>query len=244
MNIFDSWIVKTPVAHRGLHDKNTPELSLDSFKKAIDAGFAIEIDVRSLKDGTIVCFHDETLGRMTGHDGFISNCNFSDISELKLLKTNEHIPTLKEALKFIDGKVPVLIDIKNMKKIDFEKNIWKELKGYKGEYAVQSFNPKSLEWFKLNAPQVKRGQIASFMKNDENLSFWERFSLKRMMYNKKVSEPNFINYALCDLPNRFVRKYKKQGLPLVCYTVRNEEDLAKAKKVADNFVFENVNIEL
>lgn len=241
MNIFDSWIAKTPIAHRGLHDKNTPELSLESFKKAIDAGYAIEIDVRSLADGTIVCFHDETLGRMTGHDGFIANCNFADIADLKLLKTNEHIPTLKEALKFIDGKAPVLIDIKNMCKIDFEKNIWKELKNYKGEYAVQSFNPKSLEWFKLNAPQVKRGQIASFLKT-ENIPYWERYALKRMMYNKKVSEPNFINYALSDMPNRFVKKYKKQGLPILTFCVKTEEDLAKARKVADNFVFENLKL--
>ncbi len=239
MNIFDTWIAKTPVAHRGLHDKTTPELSLESFEKAINAGYAIEIDVRSLKDGTIVCFHDETLGRMTGHDGFIANCNFADIAELKLLKTNEHIPTLKEALTFINGRVPVLIDIKNMQKIDFEKAIWKELKSYKGEFAVQSFNPLTLEWFKLNAPQVKRGQLASFLKG-ENLPFWQKFSLKRMMFNKKVSEPNFINYALSDLPNRFVNKYKRQGLPIMCYCVKTDEDLEKAKKVADNIVFENV----
>ena len=240
MNIFDSWIVKTPIAHRGLHDENTPELSLDAFQKAIDAGYAIEIDVRPLKDGTIVCFHDETLGRMTSHDGFISNCNFSDIADLKLLKTNEHIPTLKEALKFIDGRTPVLIDIKNMDKtVEFEKNVWKELKTYKGEYAIQSFSPKTLEWFKLNAPQVKRGQISSFMKGI-NLPLLERSALKRMRYNKKVSEPNFINYALEDLPNRFVNKYKKQGLPLLCYCIKSEEDLERAKKLADNFIFDNV----
>lgn len=242
MNIFDSWIVKTPIAHRGLHDKNTPELSLAAFEKAINAGFAIEIDVRSLKDGTIVCFHDETLGRMTGHDGFIVNCNFSDIAELKLLKSDEHIPTLKEALKFINGRVPVLIDIKNMQKIDFEKNIWKELKGYKGEYAVQSFNPYTLEWFKLNAPQVKRGQISSYFKGDNTLPFLQRLALRRMSFNKKVSEPNFINYALENLPNRYVNKCKKQGLPVVCYCVKDEESLQRAKKYADNFVFDNIEI--
>lgn len=237
MNIFDSWIVKTPIAHRGLHNNEIPEMSREAFQNAIDNNYAIEIDVRPLKDGTIVCFHDEALGRMTGHDGFISNCTLSDIAELKLLKSNEHILTLKETLDFIDGRVPVLVDIKNMGKISFEKNIWKDLKNYKGEYAVQSFNPLTLEWFKLNAPQVKRGQLASFLKG-ESLPFWQKFALKRMMLNKRYSEPNFINYALDDLPNRYVNKCKKQGLPILCYCVKNEEDKEKAKKYCDNYVFE------
>ena len=41
----------------------------------------------------------------------------------------------------------------------------------------------------------------------------------------------------------FVNKYKKQGLPIVCYCVKTDEELAKAKKVADNFVFENIKPE-
>ena len=162
MNIFETWLCTKYIAHRGLHDDSAPENSLASFKKAIENGYAIELDVRPLADGTIVVFHDEALGRMTGADGFISNYTYDDIKDLRLLKTTEKIPTLEETLKFVNGQTPILIEIKNMGKVGFEKNIWKILSSYKGEYAVQSFNPYSLEWFKINAPHVKRGQVASF----------------------------------------------------------------------------------
>ncbi len=236
MNIFDTWLCKKYIAHRGLHDEESPENSLSSFQKAIDKGYAIELDVRPLADGTVVVFHDEALGRMTGADGFISNYTFDDIKDLTLAKSKEHIPTFEEVLKLVDGKTPLLIEIKNVGKVGFEKNVWKLLSKYKGEYAVQSFNPYSLEWFKINAPHVKRGQLSCFFKKGD-ASFIKRFALKRMLLNKKVSEPNFISYQIENLPNRYVKKYK--DLPVLAWVVRNEETQEKAKKYANNIIFES-----
>ena len=238
MNIFDSWLCTKYIAHRGLHDENIPENSIAAFKNAIEKGYAVEIDVRPLADGTVVVFHDEALGRMTGADGFISNYTYDDIKDLKLLKTSEHIPTLEETLKAIDGKTPILIEIKNMGKVGFEKNVWKVLSNYKGEYAVQSFNPYSLEWFKINAPHVKRGQLSCFFKGNDSIGFAKKFALKRMLLNKKISEPNFIAYQVENLPNRYVKKYS--DLPLLAWCVRSEEMFMRASKVADNIIFENI----
>ena len=72
-NIFDSWIVKTPIAHRGLHDDNKPENSLSAFKNAIKHGYAIEIDLQMTKDNKIVVFHDDTLDLMTTGNGKVSD---------------------------------------------------------------------------------------------------------------------------------------------------------------------------
>ena len=237
MNIFESWIVKQPIAHRGLHNEEFPELSLGSFKNAIDNGYAIEIDVRPLADGTIVVFHDDKLGRMTGADGYISQMKYEDIKDLHLAKTNERIPTLEETLKYVDGRTPLLIEIKNMNKVGFEKNVWKLLSKYKGEYAVQSFNPYSLEWFKLNAPFVKRGQLASFFKN-EDLNPIKKYALKRMLLNKKISEPHFIGYKTEDMPNRFVKKFS--DLPVLAWVVRDDEEYDRIKNHVDNIIFENI----
>lgn len=237
MNIFESWIVKQPIAHRGLHNEEFPELSLGSFKNAIDNGYAIEIDVRPLADGTIVVFHDDKLGRMTGADGYISQMKYEDIKDLHLAKTNERIPTLEETLKYVDGRTPLLIEIKNMNKVGFEKNVWKLLSRYKGEYAVQSFNPYSLEWFKLNAPFVKRGQLASFFKN-EDLNPIKKYALKRMLLNKKISEPHFIGYKTEDMPNRFVKKFS--DLPILAWVVRDDEEYDRIKNHVDNIIFENI----
>ncbi len=238
MSIYDSWLVKQPIAHRGLFNEKCPENSLSAFKNAVKNKMPIELDVSILTDGTPVIFHDEKLARMTGKDGFISNCSYEDIQKLTLSGTKEKIPTLQEALDTIDGKVPILIEIKNYGKVGpFEKAVWKVLQRYNGEYAVESFNPYSIEWFKVNAPKVKRGQVASFYEDKEIIGV-SRFFLKRMWLNKKVSEPNFIIYKAENLPNKYVKKYYGQ-IPVLTYAIKSEEEEMRVKGFVDNFVFDS-----
>lgn len=238
MNIYESWIVKTPIAHRGVFGEKVPENSLAAFKQAVKAKLPIEFDVTALADGTPVIFHDEKMARMTGRDGFISSLSLSDISDFRLQGTKEKIPTLAEALEVIDGKVPILIEIKNYGKVGpFEKSVWKVLQNYNGEYAIESFNPYSIEWFKINAPKVKRGQLASFF-DDKEIIGAKRFFLKRLLLNKKVSEPNFIVYKAENLPNKYVKKYYGV-VPVLAFTIRSEEEELKIKGCADNFIFDS-----
>lgn len=235
--IFDSWLVNTPIAHRGFHTDTAPENSIASFDEAIKRGYAIEIDVRATKDGVVVVFHDEKLSRMTGIDGYLSNCEYSAIKNLHLAKSKQTIPTLKETLAFVKGRVPLLIEIKNSHKVSFEKDVWKELKNYKGEYAIQSFNPYSLEWFKINAPQVKRGQLSSFFEGESSLSYVKKYLLKRLRLNK-VSEPNFIAYDIRNMPNKYVKKAAKK-MPVLVWWVTSKEQATLAREFADNIIFEN-----
>lgn len=235
MNIFETWIAKSPIAHRGLFTDKIPENSLAAFKNAIKYKLPIEFDVCCLADGTPVVFHDEKLARMTGKDGFISSCNYSDIEKLTLSGTKEKIPTLAEALKVIDGKVPVLVEIKNYGKVGYvEKQIWKVLQDYRGEYAIESFNPYTLEWFKKNAPKVKRGQAASF--DDKEITGIRKFYLKRMSLNKKISEPNFIMYDASNMPNKYLKKYYTV-IPVLAFHVKNKEEEYRIKGFADNILF-------
>lgn len=238
MNIYESWIVKQPIAHRGLFGDKIPENSIASFKNAIKNKVAIDLDVSFLADGVPVIFHDEKLARMTGKDGFISNCKYADIEKLTLSGTKEKIPTLAEALEVIDGKVPVFIEIKNYGKIGvFEKAVWKVLQNYRGDYAVISFNPYSLEWFKINAPKVKRGQIASFFE-DKEIAGVRKFFLKRMSLNKKVSEPNFVIYSAENMPNKYLKKYYGV-LPVLACAIKSEEEENRLAGYCDNFVFDS-----
>lgn len=238
MNIYETWIVKSPIAHRGLFGEKIPENSLLAFKQAIKNKLPIELDVTALADGTPVIFHDEKLARMTGRDGFISSMSLADISDLKLQGTKEKIPTLAEALDVIDGKVPVLIEIKNFGKVGpLEKAVWKELIKYDGEYAVESFNPYTLEWFKNNAPKIKRGQLSCFFRN-KDISGIRKFALKRMLLNKKISEPNFIVYDGADMPNKYLKKYYGV-IPVLAYTIKSEGEELRLKGFCDNFLFDS-----
>jgi len=238
MNINESWIGSCPIAHRGLHNEEIPENSLAAFKNAIKNKFPIELDVTCLADGTPVVFHDERLARMTGRDGFITNTTLEEISKITLTGSKEKIPTLAQALDVINGKVPVLIEIKNYGKVGLiEKAVWKTLLSYNGEYAIMSFNPYSLEWFKNNAPKVRRGQLASFFK-DNKITGLKRYSLKRMLLNKKVSQPNFIIYNADDMPNKYVKKYYGQ-IPVLACCIKNKAEETRLAGFCDNFVFDN-----
>lgn len=236
MDLFNSWLVQTPIAHRGLHDKTAPENSLAAYKKAIDCGYAIEIDVRMLSDGTVVVFHDDSLARLTGNDGYIKFLKKSDLDMLTLGDSQEKIPTLEQVLAFVDGKTPLLIEIKNLDKVgDLENKVIDLLKDYHGKFAIQSFNPYVLQYFYKHAPTIVRGQLSGYFKN-QKLPFFHRLALKHMMLNKKVSHPDFISYEAKRLPNRFVKRFKK--LPLLAWTVKNQDEYLKVVKYCDNIIFE------
>jgi len=236
MDLFKTWLVETPIAHRGLHNKNIPENSMEAFKEAIEKGYAIELDVQLLADNTVVVFHDDSLARMTGNDGYIKYLSKNDLKALHLKDSKETIPTLEEVLAFVDGRVPLLIEIKNKYKVGaLEQQTIEILKKYKGEFAIQSFNPYTLGYFKEHAPSIIRGQLAGYFKN-EKMSWAKKFVLKRMSLNKKVSKPDFISYEGAALPNRFVKKYKK--LPLLAWTIRSKEEYLKVIKHCDNIIFE------
>lgn len=236
-NIFDSWLVCQPIAHRGLHDKEIPENSLPAFENAINNGYAIELDVQMIADGTLVVFHDESLSRVTNNDGYLKFLNKSDLEILTLKGSKEKIPTFEETLKFINGRTPILIEIKNKSKVgDLEKKVIELLKDYKGEYAVESFNPYVLQYFEKHAPNILRGQLAGYLKK-EKLPFFQKFALKRMLLNKHISKPNFIVYEAKTLPNRFVRKFK--NLPLIAWTVKSQNEYLKVVKYCDNVIFED-----
>ena len=236
MDIFKSWLVERCIAHRGLHNDEFPENSLGAFQNAINNGYPIELDVHIISDGTLVVFHDDSLSRMTGKDGYLKNLTKFDLENYHLVDTEYTIPTFEDVLTLIDGKVPLLIEVKNTNKVGaLETKLLEMLRAYKGEYAIESFNPYVLEWFKNNAPDILRGQLAGFFKG-EKLAFIKRFALKRMVLNK-IAKPDFIAYEASRLPNRFVRKYK--SLPLIAWTVRSQKEYMKVVQYCDNVIFEN-----
>ena len=232
--IFKSWIVNKPIAHRGLHNKSIPENSFLAFNCAVQGGYPIEIDVHLSKDNEVVIFHDRNLKRMTGVDGLIDNFTLKEIKKLKLNNSNESIPTLKELLELVKGKVPILIEIKGITRGGrLEGATYNLLKNYDGEYAIQSFNPFSVRWFKKNAKEVCRGQLSCCFEN-QRMSKLRKFILKHMLLNS-LSKPQFIAYKGGDLLQKNKRITK---LPILAWTVANQEEYNKLKPICDNIIFE------
>ena len=235
-----SWIKETPIAHRGLHTKDIPENSLSAFENALKNNYAIELDVQFTKDKEVVVFHDENLKRITNDTRNIEDVNYDELKNLRLDNTNEIIPTLEEVLELVDSKVAILIEIKDCKDyIELSEKTYEILKGYEGNYAIQSFNPFILEWYKNNASEVVRGQLSgTFTEGSESLNSFEKFALKNMLLNFK-SKPNYIGYDLEGIPKSKLESLRKKGVPIIVWTVKNKEDMEKAYKYSDNITFEN-----
>ena len=240
MNIKYSWLCKRPIAHRALHNVELPENSLGAIENAIKKNYPIEIDLRMTDDGDVVVFHDEKLSRMTNKDGYVCNYNLSSLKETYLLKPNGKsseftIPTFEEVLTLVNGQVPLLIEIKNSAKVGpLESKVIDMLHSYEGEFAVQSFNPYSLEYFKKNAEEILRGQLSCFFCKSDLKGAIKRRALKKLKLNK-ISKPDFIAYRFSDLPNKYVTKSE---LPVLAWTIRSNADLESVKEYCDNIIFE------
>lgn len=230
-----SWILNKPIAHRGLHNDKFPENSMGAFQNAIDHGFPIEMDVHLTTDGQLIVFHDDNLKRITGDGRDTDEISLAEAKSLHILGSDFAIPPLSEFLELVSGKVPLMIEIKNTGKAGaLEQKLIDTLKNYKGEFAVQSFNPNSIAYFKANAPEMTRGLLSCQYK-DSDLAFYKKFVLKHLFLLKKTGA-EFINYKWDELP---LNKVTKTGLPVLGWTVRSQEDYERSKNVVENVVFEN-----
>lgn len=230
------WFIKYKLAHRGLHNEKYPENSLGAFQNAIKHNFAIELDVRLLKDNTPVIFHDTNVKRMCGVDKELRKMTMYDLEELRLKDSKYHIPTLNEVLKLVNGQVPIMIElkpVKSNKKNILERTVYNAIANYEGDIAVKSFNPLSMLWFKKNAPEVLRGMLSSYFEHTYMPKIY-KFFVKRLALYKKI-QPDFISYDFRYLPNKYVQDKK---VPIVAWTITSAELEKEAMKNADNVVFE------
>lgn len=226
------------IAHRGLHNKEQgiPENSMKAFATAIEKGYAIENDIHLTADGEIVVFHDDTLNRVCGVSGKVEEKTLRELKELRLLGTDEQIPTLKECLELIDGRVPLLIEFKvvggNTSALCIKAN--EILKGYKGLYFVQSFYPNVLSWYKKNRPDLCRGQLSTAFKEEQLYK-----KLLGCLVSNVVARPHFVSYEW-KYPNKLSRKITALfGATPVCWTLRSKQELDTVRKHFVTYIFEN-----
>lgn len=236
-----SWLVEIPIAHRGLDNGDVVENSMEAFQNAIDKGYAIELDVQFSKDKEIVVFHDDNLLRMTNDDRDVKDVDYEELKNLKLEGSDETIPTLKEVIELVDNQVPILVETKDSEDaIKLAEKTYDIMEDYKGRYAIQSFNPFILEWFKNNASEVIRVQLSGTMtEGAENLKFYEKFVLKNLLLNFK-SKPNAIAYELEGLNNLSVKLLKMRNYPIISWGIEDEADMKKAYESTDNIIFDNI----
>lgn len=212
-------------AHRGLHGDGAPENTLAAFRAAMAAGLGIECDIRKSSDGRAVVFHDAELERLTGRAGAMGARSVGDLTAITLTGSEETIPTLRDALELVAGKVPLLLEVKSDDRRPVDaicRAVRRDLDGYPGLAAVMSFDPRVPRWFAEHEPDVLRGLVVS-----EQDSRTLMAAIKRKL-SVAHARPDFLALDVRDLPSSLARKQAAKGRALFSWTVRSAAQLETA----------------
>ena len=228
-------------AHRGLYGNGLPENSLAAFARACERGVGIELDVQLSRDGVVMVFHDDTLQRMTGCKGRLCEYDAATLQGLSLAGTEQGIPTFAQVLALVDGRVPLLIELKGE---SFDTSLCPVLasllREYEGAYCIESFNPLLLRRMRQCLPCAFYGLLYTNVCRDKKKRSVLNMLLTCMALNA-LARPDFISYdhkAYKNSSLRFVRSFFKAAT--ICWTVTSREDEELAYEHGfDGVIFEN-----
>jgi len=227
-----AWLGEWDYAHRGLHGASLPENSPAAFTAAIARGMGIECDVRRSLDGQAMVFHDATLERMTAEQGPVAQRGADELGRIVLSGGTDTIPTLRQVLDQIAGRVPVLIEVKSQAGSHGRISalclaVRRVLEGYLGHHAIMSFDPRVVRWFADHSPLTVRGLVIT-EEDDKALP-----GMIRRRLSLWHARPDFLAYDIRDLPSRFAAAQRRRGLPVTTWTVKTPEHRERAALHAD-----------
>ena len=226
------WLTARPIAHRGYHDMNQTiwENTRSAFQRAIDSGYAIECDLQIAADGVPVVFHDDDLERLCGLSGDVRERTSQELAQLRVGGTTDGVPSLPQLLMQVAGKVPLIIELKGRPGDDdgFADAVVEHLESYDGPVALMSFDHGLLRDLKESGATCPLGLTAEGVKP-------ETFFVHEEAMQTGLT---FISYCVHHLPNAFIEAQRAQGVPIITWTVRNEDAREKTRAHADQMTFE------
>lgn len=241
-----TWIADTDYAHRGLHglSDGCPENSLAAIEEAIHCGYGIEIDVQRSADYDAVVFHDTTLNRLTRKVGPVVNWSSGELSKTRLANSTQTIPTLREVLDLVNGRTPLLIEIKAATGVSvpgvLEQRIAGLLERYDGPVGVMSFSPNPLALLGILSPRTLVGNIVTRTHRTNVLRQTLKTATKivRTLGATAIAKSDFVAIDRNILDDDSFEKVRRRGKPVLAWTVTSEEEAETALERADALIFE------
>jgi glycerophosphoryl diester phosphodiesterase len=165
----------------------------------------------------------------------------ADLGRLKLAGTDEILPTLAETLTLVGRRAMVLIEIKTPygEVGPLEQRVHEILIDHNGPTAVIGFNPYSHAWFAERHPDVLRG-LDSYRYADgeaRRLAPEQRRAFS-LLEHVGLARPHFLALGLDMLPSARADQLRRDGMPVVAWTVRSPAEWATVNDHCDNLIFE------
>lgn len=202
------------VGHRGAKAYE-PENTLRSFKKAIELGVdAVELDVRRTKDERIVVVHDANVDKTTNGEGLVNELTLEQIKQF-VAEKGEKIPTLEEALDFLDKKVKILVELKET---GFEKKVLSLIheKGLVKNVVIVSFMEEALKKARELDNEVETGLIYIRHKDPIEAALELKASYLLSFYRFTHTSN--------------VQKAHEKGLKVIVWTINKQEEVSEYMK--------------
>jgi glycerophosphoryl diester phosphodiesterase len=239
-----SWLTARPIAHRGYHNTAAGRIenTLAAAEAAVAKNFAIECDVQLTADGRVIAFHDDTLDRLTGASGDVGGKSLAELRAVRLRDADATIPTLDDLLDLVDGRVPLVIELKSRFTGDrhLEAVVAPLVLGYDGPAAIMSFDPASMTTMRRLAPSIPRGMLGGewAAADRPTLSAGARLA-NRWLLRAPMVRPDFVAWDVTTLPASpplALRHFFR--IPLLTWTVRTGPERETAHHWADQIIFE------
>lgn len=229
------WMRDWEYAHRGLHGPGVPENSLAGFALAVERGMGVECDIQRSRDGSPMLVHDWELDRLTGASGPTDAHSADELAQIAFLDSEHKLARLEDLLPVMDGRAPILIEIKSKRGYDVQRScraVAQAMRDYAGRYAVMSFDPRVSAWFAKHAPQAVRGLV---MREDERGYTQKAWQRHVALW---AARPEFIAYHVAALPSAMVGALRERGMPVLTWTVNSPETRLHASLYADALISE------
>ena len=159
-------------AHRGA-SSYAPENTLSAFCMGLQMGAnGIETDVQRTRDGVLVLFHDDSITRITGREGAISDYTYQELLSMDMgahkgdLYRGEKIVTFEEFLRhFGNRNLTLAIEIKQL---GIEKDIFDMLQRmpHIAHIVITSFKWDALVAYRVCDPQAYIGYLTKECASD------------------------------------------------------------------------------
>lgn len=173
----------------------------------------------------------------------------------------QHVPLFRDVLRVVDGRVPIIVEYKFDGR-DYREELMEKgdriLRGYRGPYVVESFDPRVVRWYRLNEPSCCRGQLATeadFPSLDQlrgrakesdalsgpvpgiDMSGLARYAAGNLLFDW-YGRPDFValDWTMGGSPQ--ARLARKMGAILVAWTVRNPAEEFECTDRFDRVIFE------
>jgi len=205
---------------------------------AVEADYAVEVDLRLSADAGLVVIHDRTLDRTTAGTGPVGSLTLEELRDVPVRGTDETLSSITDLLALVSGRAPLFLELKapaaQEDKARMAAAVARALAGYGGAAAVMTFDSDLLGLLRTALRNTPLGVVAGG--ESRRSSLVNRFGRDMLLHTPRT-RPDFVAYYAMALPHPAVSMARRKR-PVLAWTVRSARESERLNSHCDQIIFE------